>query len=103
MVNISVADLGLKSGATYGDICARACELGLGLCPFETGAQLRLEYKEQPYNEYLHIAMKSILDTNDCPSLFSVVSKNNFLWLDASYGFSIGFWFPNDRFIFSIN
>ena len=43
LVVLSVADLGFKDGARYADICAKAVELGLELCPAEVGPALRLQ------------------------------------------------------------
>ena len=54
LVRVSVAERGFKNGATRKDIYQRAQELGLELCPNEVGPQLRLQYKDQPYNEWLH-------------------------------------------------
>src|SRR4051794_13974235 len=51
----SVADLGFQRFATYEQICARAHELGLELCPAEVGPQLRLQYLAQPCIHWLHI------------------------------------------------
>ena len=51
LVNISVADLGFKGGASYPDIYKRAQELGLQLAPAEVGPQLRLQYLEPSYAE----------------------------------------------------
>ena len=51
LVRVSVAERGFKNGATRKDIYQRAQELGLELCPNEVGPQLRLQYKDQQYNE----------------------------------------------------
>ncbi len=45
---LSVADLGFRDGATYGQVVARALESGLTECPLELGPHLRLRLPEQP-------------------------------------------------------
>jgi hypothetical protein len=59
---LSVFELGLGEGkdASLKDIYARAVFLGLALCPAEVGPQLRLQYLDQPFKEFLHIAMQPI-------------------------------------------
>jgi hypothetical protein len=55
----SVADLGFGApGATLADVYLRALRLGFELCPEEVGPQLRLQYRNQPVGEFLHVAMK---------------------------------------------
>jgi hypothetical protein len=55
----SVADLGFgPRGAALAEIHARALRLGFELCPEEVGPQLRLQYRNQPVGEFLHVAMK---------------------------------------------
>ncbi len=61
LVRLSVNDLGFEKGATTRNIYARARKLDLGLCPAEAGPQLRLQYKDQPEDETLFIAMKPII------------------------------------------
>lgn len=63
LVRMSVKDLGFKGNARFDEICARAKELGLELCPAEVGPQLRLQYLDQPKNEWLVIAMEAIRDS----------------------------------------
>lgn len=63
LVNISVADLGFKNGAYYKDICARAVEMGLNLCPAEVGPALRLSYTDQINGEHLQIATETIINS----------------------------------------
>lgn len=102
LINISVADLGFKNGATYKDICAKAKELGLELCPNEVGPQLRLQYKDQPKGEYLRIAMEPITDSDGILRIFRVVHGDDALWLDGGNGLSGRFWGAHDRFVFRL-
>jgi hypothetical protein len=58
---LSVADLGFgPAGASRAAIYRRAARLGLGLCPIELAPQLRLQYRDQPVGEILHIATEPI-------------------------------------------
>lgn len=61
LVNVSAAELGWKEEkAIFGEICTRARENNLELCPAEVGPQLRLQYKDQPIDESLLIGMEPI-------------------------------------------
>lgn len=59
LVRMSVMEIGFDKPALYKDICKKAQELGLKLCPAEVAPQLKLQYR-QPRGEYLHIGMKLI-------------------------------------------
>ena len=102
LVNMSVAELGFKDGATYGNICSKAKELGLELCPNEVGPQLRLQYKDQPKGEYLRIAMEPITDSDGNLGIFSVEHDGGGLWLNGSNGLSGNFWGAYNRFVFRL-
>lgn len=62
LVVVSIANLGFENthGLTLADIYKRAKELGLDLCSNEVGPQLRLQYTDQPHNQYLIVAMEPI-------------------------------------------
>ena len=102
LVNVSVADLGYKSGATYKDICAKAKELGLEFCPNEIGPQLRLQYKNQPKGEDLYIAMEPISDSGGDFRIFNVGHGGGDLWLGGSIGYSDIFCDANHHFVFCL-
>lgn len=85
LIKVSVAELGFKDGTMYKNICVRARELGLEHCPNEVGPQLRLQYKDQPKNERLRIAMEAIVDSDACSRMFSVEPTDG-LCLNGSYG-----------------
>lgn len=66
-----------RSGVTTDQIYRKAEELGLELCPPETGPRIRLDYekifkKDQPIGEYFLIAMKQILDSDGRPGVFDI-------------------------------
>ena len=102
LVNLSVEELGFKNGAKYGDICARAKELGLELCPNEVGPQLRLQYKDQPKGEWLRIAMEPITDSDGDLDIFNVGHDGDGLWLRSNLGFSDDFWDASNRLVFRL-
>jgi hypothetical protein len=91
LVVLSVFELGFNRSAKYKDLCAKALELGLQLCPAEVGPALRLSYKDQPGGERLRIAMKAITDSY-CDSIFEVVHEDELeydedeLWLGGNCG-----------------
>jgi hypothetical protein len=100
LIVAAVAELGFKDGAKYSDICERAKELGLGLCPAEVGPQLRLQYTNQPNGEWLRIAMEPITDSVGGLNLFSVGCYDGELWLNGYDGRPDYFWYGYNRFVF---
>lgn len=100
LVVASVAELGFEDGATYADICAKAQELGLQICPAEVGPQLRLQYTDQPNGEWLRIAMDPIADRDGRRSVFDVVRDRGELWLVWDSGRPDRVWSADDRFVF---
>lgn len=100
LVNLSVAELGFKDGATRKDIYERAISLGLELCPNEVGPQLRLQYKDQPMGEWLCIAMKPIADSLGFLDVFLVEHDDDGLWLDGVSGSPGSFLDGSDRLVF---
>lgn len=69
-VRLKVRDLGLTGRPTTDQLYTRAQELGLELCPAEIGPHLRIAYKDQPMDEWLHIGMKQIADSDGSPNVF---------------------------------
>ena len=100
LVEVSVAALGFNRSTRYDQICARAKELGLELCPAEVGPQLRLQYQEQPLGEYLVVAMKAINDLDGDPRVFAVSRDGAGLWVSASVGRPDDVWGLGGRFVF---
>jgi hypothetical protein len=100
LVVVTVGELGFKNGAKYSDICQRAQELGLELCPNEVGPQLRLQYKDQPKGEWLRIAMEPITDSGGDRFIFKVGHGVNDLWLDWNDGDPGIVWNADNRFVF---
>src|SRR3989338_4883715 len=100
LVEVSVRSLGFETATRYDNICERAKELGLAVCPAEVGPQLRLQYKDQPLDEYLIVAMNAINDSGGRPGVFSMGAEGDGLWLGAAYGRPGDEWAPEDRFVF---
>lgn len=67
--------LGFRSGAHYVDVCTRAAQIGLQLCPAEVGPALRLAYYDQKPTERLFVAMDAIPDSRGHPSMFMVTNE----------------------------
>jgi hypothetical protein len=100
LVVLSVGDLGFKDGARYADICAKAVELGLELCPAEVGPALRLQYPDQPRGEWVLVAIEAITDRYGDRNIFDVAHVSGELWLRGDSGHPDSFWVADDRFAF---
>ncbi|RAI36252.1 hypothetical protein [Rhodoplanes serenus] len=99
LATVSPAELGFAHGARYDELRDRARKLRLGPCPAETGAALRLAYRDQPVGERLVVAMPPVGDPED-PLLFTVDCDEDGLWLDVHDGHADVLWRPDDRFVF---
>ena len=75
LVVLSLRDLGFRDDAIRSDVYKRARKLGFELCPCEVGPQLRLQYKDQPMEESLEIAMEPI--AHDCNFSVSLSADEN--------------------------
>ncbi len=102
LVRLTVADLGFSRNATTDQIYARAQELGLELCPPDTGPNYRLKYQDQSMNEWVYVGMKQIADRDGHPYVFSLGRRGVGLWLDSSWARPDDEWFPVDEFVFRL-
>lgn len=102
LVVVSAKDLGFNRATRYDKICARANELGLELCSSEVGPQLRLQYLDQPNDEWLTIAMEAIRDSSGHLHVFRVTHGADGLWLVAGCGNPGGSWNLGARFVFRL-
>lgn len=117
IVILRVADLGFPEAATTREIIGtdhdtdqhgnsapftggRGQQLGLELCPPEVVLQFRLEYKDQPLDERLYVAMKPIASSDGEPRIFVLVHNAGGLGLDAVQVRSDDKWHPNNKFMF---
>jgi hypothetical protein len=101
LVLVSVADLGFTKATRRDAIYDRAKELGLDLVPAEAGPQLRLQYTDQPMNEWMLMAMEPITDSDGAPYVFSVGRHDDGRWLRSSDGNPGITWDPDDRWVFA--
>ena len=105
-VKLKVKDLGFLAGATTDQIYKRAEELGLDLCPPETGPHLRLHYedifgRQQSPGDYFWIAMKQIVDSDGSPHVFFVYRYcDGESWLSDDWAGSGSRWDADDEFVF---
>src|SRR3989338_6762427 len=97
----SVDELGFKGGGIRQQIYGGDNELGLDLCPAEVGPQLRLQYKDQPEEEHLIVAMNPIADSGGALRLFYVERSGSGLWLDSYYVYPGRIWYAALRFVFA--
>lgn len=101
LIVVTVGDLGFKQGATREKIYAKAKRLGLELLPAEAGPQLRLQYSDQPMNEWNVIAMEPITDSDGSLGLFSVGRIDDGRWLRSCYVDPGYVWSAGYRFVFA--
>ncbi|NUP08117.1 MAG: hypothetical protein HOW73_18880 [Polyangiaceae bacterium] len=110
----SVADLGFDSGATYGQITARALESGLAECPLELGPHLRMQFLDQPEGAAgaptthgrappgsITVASPSLDDTDETPKGFYLRRIDGALWLRGYCSWQGHIWSPEDVFVFA--
>lgn len=100
LIRLTVKDLGFPNGATTEEIYTKAKELGLELCPAETGPQLRLQYTDQPLNERFYVGMKQILDRQSVPRVFFLFHIDDGLLFLAKPVHPPGGWHPDFKFVF---
>lgn len=98
---VTVADLGFPNGATYKEIIEKAEEQGLYLCPQETAAYLRLDYKQELY-DWAVVASESVTGAAGYPSVFYVSRHGDGVWLDGSWAKPAHEWHSGSGFVFSL-
>ena len=102
LIRLRVEDLGFPSGATTDQVYAKAEELGLELCPPEVGPQFRLQYINQPMNEYVYVGMKQISDSDGNPNVFRVVRAGDGSWLRNDWAKPMRRWRADFQFVFRL-
>jgi hypothetical protein len=96
----SVSELGFDEGANFDQICQAAQKIGLIKCPAEVGPQLRLQYTDQPVDEWLVVAMDSIFDSVGDPRMFLVGHNDRGRWLVGDFGFAEHIYGRTKKFVF---
>lgn len=99
LVSFSIEGLGLPDGVTTREILNKAQKLGLELIPAEIAPQLRLQYKDQPIDEELVLAMEPLTDSNGDNLLF-VINQKNKPWLGTTRSDSVR-WNSSVSFVFA--
>lgn len=103
VVKLKVQDLGFASGyPTTDQIYKRAHELGLELCPAETGPHLRLKDLNQSINEWYYIGMKQIAVSDGSPNVFRLERYEGGLWLYGSWANPGIRWSLDRKFVFGL-
>jgi len=102
LIRLTVDDLGFKNNATTDQIYQRAEDLGLELCPADTGPNWRLKYQNQPLGEWIRVAMKQISDSRGNPYVFTLERYGGGLWLDSYWARPGNEWDPDDEFAFRL-
>ena len=102
LIRLTVGDLGFKTSATTTQIFERAEELGLELCPPDTGPNYRLKYRNQPLGEYFRIGMKPITGSDGRPDVFRLRHDGDGLWLGGGWASPDDTWGPDSKFVFRL-
>ncbi len=98
LIRITVKDLGFPGGATTDQVYKRAKELGLELCPAETGPHLRLQYSGK---EWILVAIKQMAGRGGRPGVFGLSWVGDRLELRGGAG-SGHRWSPGSKFVFRL-
>ena len=103
-IRLKVGDLGLPKGKypTTDEIYKRIEELGLELCPPETGPQYRPQHTNQPMGEWFRIGMKQIADRVGRPGVFGLERDVRGLWLRVYWTEPSFEWSPGIEFVFRL-
>lgn len=102
LVRLTVRDLGFANGATIDQIYQKANEFSLELCPPEVGPAYRVQYTDQPMNEYLLIAMEQISGPGGGPGVFGLDRGAGGVWLGRGFAGPSYPWGPGDGFVFRL-
>jgi hypothetical protein len=110
---VSVADLGLRDGATYEQLTRRARDSGLVESPLELGPQLRLQFLNQPEGSAgfparqhrapfgsITVASSPLDESDETPKGFYLRRIDGVLWLRGYRSGAGHLWSPEDVFVF---
>jgi hypothetical protein len=113
LIELSVAGLGLVSGAKFTEILEHAAATGLSLCPMEVGPHFRLQYTDQPEGYLgqppsqhrappgsITVASAPLADDDETPKGFYLRRIEGVLWLRGYRSWPGHVWSPDDRFVF---
>ena len=87
VVFVWIKDFDFNVGGYYNEVCRKAKDLGMDLCPAELGPQLRLQCRKEINNgTWVVVAMEPIADEDGKLKLFRIGRFDNCLWLSTDYG-----------------
>jgi hypothetical protein len=87
LANLSAVDLGFRGETVrLADLYGRARKLGFELAGAEVGPQLRLQYRDQPVGEFLHVGMVPITTWSGEPVILVVANGGAGLLLLGRHG-----------------
>jgi len=98
LVRLRVHDLGFTHYPTTTELFARAKELGLELCPPETGLYLCLG--EDQSSGWYYIGMESVTDSDGDPHVFGLGRSGDGLWLSSRLAYPDFRWLLDSRVVF---
>ena len=104
LIRLKVGDLGFPGGVypTTDEVYRRIEELGLELCPAETGPHYRLQHLDQPMNDWFRIGMKQITGRDGSPRVFDLGRSGGGLWLSGRWTDPADQWGPDGEFAFRL-
>ena len=103
LVRLKVMDLFNDNSAhTTDDIYKKAEKFGLELCPAEVGPHYRLQYTNQPVDEWFLIAMKQISGPGGYPGVFRLGRDAGGVWLYDGWAGPAGEWLPRFEVVFRL-
>ena len=104
LIRLKVGDLGFPKNKypTTDEIYKRIEELGLELCPAETGPHYRLKYQNQPLGEWFYVGMKQITDRDGYPYVFDLGRHGDGLWLHSHWTNPTHEWSPENELVFRL-
>lgn len=103
LVILTPRDLGFTEYPTTKELFEKAKEQGYELCSAEVGPLLRMEYQDQPNDEWLYIAHEPITDSDGNPGVFDVGRRGaGLLWLYSYWVFALDCWGLGGRFVFRL-
>lgn len=100
IVCLRVEDFGYIDALNTEEIYTEAQSLGLDLCSAEVGPYLRIQYENQPSDEFIHIAMKQIVDSKNKSKVFRVGNFKNEMNLTESVSEPLSVYYQDDKFAF---
>lgn len=101
LIKVSLKQLGFNKETSRKQIYDRAKELDLIECHDETGAQLRLQYLDQPKDERILVGMGAI-GFSGFQNLFLLDANKSTIYLRAVFGGENGYWDNEFEWLFAL-